>query len=258
MSISKTIVLKFGGSVIHSSADFDRIQSEIQRYRSRNYNVIAVVSAYFGVTERLISEAKEKRLDPASSEYAQHIANGEFKSAADLVAHLCKNGINASRQSPANLKFIAQGARDSGAPVRISSVRIESALAKTQVIVVPGYSAIDINGDCILLGRGGSDISAVCIAESLKLNCVRLLKDVDGLYDVDPNKYENANRLDHVDYATAKMIGGELIQTEAIDFAASRHIFIDIAAIGKSQVSRIGPTVECNHSYQSDPVAMAN
>ncbi len=255
MSTTNIVVLKFGGSVIHSDADFHRIHHEIKRHTSQDHLVVAVVSAFYGVTESLINRAIKNGFKPSSSDYAEQIAKGEFTSANELVSYLNARGSDASRQSPAELEFMAEGARDSGKPIRINAHLINSALSRTPVIVVPGYSAIDSNGDCILLGRGGSDISAVCIAESLGLNSVRLLKDVDGLYDMDPNKHPNATRLDYVNYATAKEIGGELIQTEAIEFAASRGIFIDIAAIGETEVSRIGPIESCAQLVDVAPLS---
>ena len=241
MSRTNRIVLKFGGSVLHSSADFDRICGEIQRFVSHGYQVVAVVSAYYGVTEKLIKKAGEQALNSNSIAYAELIAGGEFQSASDLVSHLLKSGLNASYQTPADFDFLAMGARDGAKPAAINADKISAALLQNQVLVVPGFSAIDEQGNCILLGRGGSDISAVFIAQALGLKSVRLLKDVDGLYDVDPNKFDQAQRLPYVDYKTACRIGGELIQTEAIEFAAVKQICIDVAGIGENTGSRIGP-----------------
>ena len=238
------VVLKFGGSVLHSHEDFDQISREIKRFIHKGYKVVAVVSAYYGITEQLIKKADEAFRDKQSNDYAKTVAEGEFQSATDLVSFLNNEGIQASLKDPASIEFIAQGYRDSGKPVSISSQLIEQALESVSVIVVPGFSAIDKNGECILLGRGGSDISAVCIAQALGLTHVRLLKDVDGLYDRDPNIHSNAQRLSHVDYATAAELAGDLIQSEAISFAANRRVCIDIACMGAVDHSRIGPSVD--------------
>jgi homoserine dehydrogenase len=243
----KRAVLKFGGSVLSSPADFDRITTEIQKRLDDGFQVVAVVSAYFGVTERLIAQAKARNLCSKSVEYADLIASGEFESASNLSKHLIQNGFNASYKAPSAFSFIAQGQRDSAAPISINAEKITSALEQTPIIIMPGFSAIDEQQNRILLGRGGSDISAVYVAQALKLDSVRLLKDVDGLYDVDPKKYPNAQRLSYVAYQTARTIGGELIQTEAIDFAASKNICIDIAAIGETSASRIGPDLNQRH-----------
>ncbi|MGK0373623.1 MAG: homoserine dehydrogenase [Arenicella sp.] len=244
MNTQPRVVLKFGGSVLSSPADFARITSEIQSRLDEGSQVIAVLSAYFGVTEQLISQAKNSHLCSDSVEYAELIASGEFQSASDLSNHLIQHGFNASYKAPSAFSFIAQGMRDCATPISIDAEKITIALEQTPVVIMPGFSAIDAEKNCILLGRGGSDISAVYIAQALKLECVRLLKDVDGLYDVDPNKYANAKRLSYIDYQTAGRIGGELIQTEAINFAASKNICIDVAAIGESSASRIGPKLE--------------
>ena len=256
MSTTKYVVLKFGGSVLHSKADLSRIGEEIQRFIEDDIKVFAVVSAYYGVTETLIKQACEHSINPNNVTYAELISSGEFRSATDLVENLVQNGLNASCKTPTDLAFTARGSRSDAQPTSIDRESIVRALEHSPVVVMPGFSAIDQYGECVLLGRGGSDISAVCVAQALNLDSVRLLKDVDGLYDSDPNKHPDAQRLATVDYQTAKRIGGELIQTEAIDFAASKNICIDVAAIGQSFSSRIGP--ERKSEVTNIPISQAS
>jgi homoserine dehydrogenase len=237
----KRIVLKFGGSVIHGQADFGSIASEIQRFVSDDFQLVVVVSAYFGVTERLMAEASEKCLSKESPAFSAYVSQGEFDAAKDLTGYLISKGLSASLSSPAQLEFIAKGNRWSSSPHSINANKINHLFETCSVIVLPGFSAIDKFGDSVLLGRGGSDISAVVVAQSLSLSRVRLLKDVDGIYDLDPNEHANAQRLEYVDYEHACEIGSVLIQPEAIKFAASKNVFIEIAAIGNSFVSIIGP-----------------
>ncbi len=242
MNTKKQIVLKFGGSVLHSKEDLKRVSGEIQRFVDQGFCVVAVVSAYYGVTEKLIAHAREQSIKSNYAAYADLIASGELQSANDLVSELRKNGSQAILKTPKELSFLAMGNRTEAQPISIDKDIILDTLLRTPIMVVPGYSAVDSVGDCVLLGRGGSDISAVFLSISLDLDSVRLLKDVDGLYNMDPNKHPHARRLSLVDYQTAKQIGGELIQPEAIDFAESKGIVIDVAAIGESSVSRIGST----------------
>ena len=241
MRSKKRLVLKFGGSVIHSQADFEAIANEIQRFVSDDFQVVVVVSAYYDVTERLIAKAFETGIDASSSAYAAFVSNGEFETANDLTRYLVKNGLSASFRSPAEFDFVATGSRESASPRSINPKAINTAFEQHSIIVMPGFSAVDESGDSILLGRGGSDISAVFVAQALGLNSVRLLKDVDGIYDVDPNQFKHAHRLEYVDYERACEIGSVLIQPEAIEFAATKNVCIDIAAIGNSFASRIGP-----------------
>ena len=241
MRRKKKVVLKFGGSVIHSYADFEFIANEIQRFVSNNFQVVVVVSAYFDVTESLIAKAAAEGTNTTSPAYAELVSSGEFQSGIDLTRYLVENQLNASFRSPAEFDFIATGSRASASPHSINSNKINDALEKHSIVVMPGFSAIDENGDRILLGRGGSDISAVFVAQALGLISVRLLKDVDGIYTIDPNQFAHAERLEYVDYERAYEIGSVLIQPEAIAFAATKRICIDIAAIGNSFASRIGP-----------------
>ena len=237
---SPSVVLKFGGSVLHSPADFPSVMSEIQRYLDQDTKVVVVVSAFYGVTETLIARANTEKLSTDSVAYAELVASGEMRSAEELTQYLREHKLPAAVATPRALGFTAAGPRTSATPQSMQPQALQKALNTASVLVVPGFSAIDNQGDCVLLGRGGSDISAVCLAETLGLHAVCLLKDVDGLYDRDPNRFTEAQRLTHVDYATAKLLGGELIQPEAIDFAQSKNICIEIAAIGKPGRSLIG------------------
>ena len=189
------VVLKFGGSVLYGKTDFERISREINRYVLKNYQVVAVVSAYFGVTEKLFDKAARLKAIPSSAAFAEIVASGEFESALELVSYLIHNGHKVCLRTPSEFNFLAAGDRDSARPISISAKRINSSLTHAPVIIMPGFSAIDEQGDCILLGRGGSDISAVCVSQALGLNSVRLLKDVDGLYNKDPNKFPMQNDL---------------------------------------------------------------
>jgi len=243
MRSQKRVVLKFGGSVIHSQRDFKAIRDEIKRFVRDGFQVVAVVSAYFGVTESLLAKAKRNGLSSTSSAYAAFVSSGEFDTALDLTRYLNSTRINASFSIPAEFDFLAIGDRDSASPQSIDANKISAALEANTVIVMPGFSAIDEFGDSILLGRGGSDISAVVVAEALSLNSVRLLKDVDGIYNLDPNEFSDAKRLEYVDYECACEIASVLIQPEAVKFAASKNIQIDIAAMGNSFASSIGPKI---------------
>lgn len=263
MRIKKRAVLKFGGSVIHSQNDFKTIASEIQRFLSNDFQLVVVVSAYHGVTEKLITKAAETNVPLNSASYADIVSSGEFESGLDLTKYLVQNDLEASFRSPAEFGFMATGDRESATPISIDSSKINVAFDTHSVIVMPGFSAIDEHDDRILLGRGGSDISAVVVAQALGLDSVRLLKDVDGIYNIDPNQFSHAKRLDYVDYDLACKIGSVLIQPEAIQFAATKKISIDIAAIGNSFASRIGPkivtansehismTIDCESTGQS-------
>jgi len=259
MRSKKKIVLKFGGSVIHSQADFESITNEIQRFVSDGFQVVVVVSAYYDITERLIAKASELDISESSSAYASFVSSGEFETAHDLTSYLVENGLSASFGSPAEFDFVAIGNRESASPRSINPNKINCAFEKHSVIVMPGFSAVDQSGDSILLGRGGSDISAVFVAQALGLDSVRLLKDVDGIYTVDPNEFKHARRLEYVDYQRACEIGSVLIQPEAIEFAATKNVCIDIAAIGSSFASRIGPkNLEPRHSLRSMDHAPSN
>ena len=99
------VVLKFGGSVLYGKADFERISREINRYVLKNYQVVAVVSAYYGVTEKLFDKAARLKTIPSSAAFAEIVASGEFESALELVSYLIHNGHKACLRTLRNLVF---------------------------------------------------------------------------------------------------------------------------------------------------------
>ena len=102
------------------------------------------------------------------------------------------------------------------------------------MVVVPGFGAVTGEGRVVLLGRGGTDLTAAFLAAELGLKTVRLVKDVDGLYDRDPNNADGALRYDRASWETARRLGGSLVQRDAIDLGQARGVEIEVAALGRA------------------------
>ena len=193
----RLIVLKLGGSVLESEASLPRAVHEIYRWRRDGFAVVAVVSAFAGETDRLLERARS--LGAAAASSAAAAATGELTSAALLGAALDRAGVPACVLTPAALALRADGDPLEADPVALESARLEAVLEREGVAVVPGFAGIDARGRTVLLGRGGSDLSALFLAHALGARC-RLLKDVDGLYEWDPARPGPRPRR----YATAK------------------------------------------------------
>ena len=191
------VVLKFGSSVLRDKSDLPLVVSEIYRRRRDGRKVIAVVSAFAGETDALIAEAAS--VGGARSRHAPRIiALGEERSAA-LLAIACETaGLDALVLDARTLTLTAGGPVDDAHPENVDGALLQTALAARDVIIVPGFVALGPTGEPVLLGRGGSDLTAVFLASALGLGETTLMKDVDGVYDRDPNRERPRYRPSHL------------------------------------------------------------
>lgn len=232
-------VLKFGSSVLRDKSDLPLVVSEVYRRRRDGRKVVAVVSAFGGETDALIAEAAS--VGGARSRHAPRIiALGEERSAA-LLAIACETaGLDALVLDARTLSLTAGGPVDDAHPEYVDAVLLQTALAARDVIIVPGFVALGPTGEPVLLGRGGSDLTAVFLAAALGLGETTLMKDVDGVYDRDPNcDAGEALRYPVLDYAQARAVAGKLLQPKAIDFAASHGVAINVARLNAGAGTRV-------------------
>ncbi|MGH9381258.1 MAG: homoserine dehydrogenase [Thermoanaerobaculia bacterium] len=181
-----TIVLKFGSSVLRSEADLPVAVHEIYRWWRLGHRVIAVVSAFAGITDRLAAEARvESGTTAEASALALLLAVGERRTAGLLALHLDEAGVPARVLDPAGVGLTTTGPGLEADPAHVDCRRLEQALDACPVAVLPGFQAVDGRGVATLLGRGGSDMTAVFVAHRLGARC-RLLKDVSGIFEDRP------------------------------------------------------------------------
>ena len=234
------VVLKFGSSVLTDREAIPEVVTEIYRIVREGRRVLAVVSAFEGVTDKLIDDARVLGCAHDNLHLPRYVVLGEETSAALLTLACDRAGLAAANLGVADLGLIARGARESADPIRLDRRPIDAAFASNEVVVVPGYGALDERGEVVLLGRGGSDLSAVFLAAELSAERVRLVKDVDGVYDRDPNSAEEALRFGAIDWDGARDVAGQLIQTRALDFAQSRELNVEVGALGRDDATRVG------------------
>ena len=238
------IVLKFGSSVLKTAADLPLAVHEIYRYAREGFGVIAVVSAFEGVTDRLIAQAKGLGADPAHdvgvSGRAALVASGERETAASLQIALSQAGVPANLLDPLAAGLRVDGNGIEGAPVDLAAGRCSSLLAQGRILVVPGFFGIDEEGGVSLLGRGGSDWTALFLAHRLGARC-RLLKDTDGIYERDPHGTGEAPRpFERLNYEDALALHAPVVQEAALRFALSRSQTFEVARIGSVFGTTVG------------------
>jgi homoserine dehydrogenase len=243
------VVLKFGSSILRSQADAPAVASEVYGHVRAGRKVVAVVSAFGGQTDRLLADARLLGLDHENDLLPGYVALGEEQAAA-LTAIACDRiGLDAVALSVRELGIVAEGPAEHAHPCDLRSGALLKALAEHQVVVVPGFGAVRPDGKVALLGRGGSDMTAVFLAAELGLKRVRLVKDVDGLYDRDPAAASGKPlRYRRASWDDARRHGGALVQHDAIDLGQQRAVEIEVAGLG-----RAGGTVVGDHSAPPGP-----
>jgi homoserine dehydrogenase len=244
---TQIVVLKFGSSVLRSERDLPDAVHAIYRAWRQGAQVIAVVSAFGDTTDQLLRRAESVCEKPERSALATLLATGEATSSALLGLALNRAGIPTRVLDAVQAGLRTVGGTLDADPVAIDVARL-LAESRRAVVVLPGFVGRGEHDDTTLLGRGGSDLSALFIAHRLRAQCI-LLKDVDGLYTSDPAcPNVRATRFAQVSYETAIRLGGSLIQQKAVRFAAAhrlRFVITSIVAMGGRAATEIGPFKDC-------------
>lgn len=234
----RVIVLKFGSSVLRSEADLPRAVHEIYRWIRDGYSVVAVVSAFGKTTDQLLASAREYSTQPPEGALALLLSTGEKRAAALLALALDRAGVPASAFDPSRLGLRTSGRVLNAEPVRLNVGAIRKALDNSRVAVVPGFIGQMQDGRTSLLGRGGSDLSALFLAAQLRGSC-RLLKDVNGVYDHDPH-LSAARCYASLTWEDALAIGGRIVQPKALRFAREHNQSFEVASLGARQATTVG------------------
>src|SRR5581483_7047327 len=235
------VVLKFGSSVLRGEHDLWPVVHEIYRWVREGKHVVAVVSAFAGETDRLLTHAARYGRCSNPDALARLVAIGEQTSAALLGLALDRAGIPAQVLDAAQIGFVAHGPILDAEPQSIHAQKILRVLESGAVAVIPGFVAGQEDGGTALLGRGGSDLSALFITERLGAQCC-LIKDVDGLYDCDPAVAgAGARRFSTLTWEEAIALGGGVVQPKAIAFARQHGQSFEVRALGSSNATVIGP-----------------
>lgn len=246
MERDRVQVLKFGGSVLQGRASLPAVAQEIERFVARGVGVVAVVSALRGRTDLLLAECAAAEPPLSALATAARVASGERECAALLAEELARRSASVEVQDPAAFELRAAGDPLDAEPVGLSVPRLRAALLRSRVVVVPGFVAVDAGGRTVLLGRGGSDLSALVLARALGAPA-RLVKDVDGLFDRDPANGA-AQLVRSAAFDDVRAHGGRLVQPKALAYAMRHGLAFEIAAIGSDAptvVGRAGKAADC-------------
>lgn len=231
-------VLKFGSSVLRSDADFPRAVHEIYRWVRAGHRVIAVVSAMQNTTDELLNRAKS--MGGGDHGVAALLATGEATSTALLWLALARAGVPALALDEVRLGLRTRGPILDSEPCALDTRSVLCGLEKVPVVVAPGFVGRQQDGAISLLGRGGSDLSAIFLAQEVQAESCRLIKDVDGIFECDPARGAlSPRRYRTMTWAEAARVGHGVVQRKALDFAERHRRFFEVAALNSEQPSLI-------------------
>ncbi|MEL6370065.1 MAG: homoserine dehydrogenase [Pseudomonadota bacterium] len=231
-------VFKFGSSVLHRPEDLRRVVSLLYQRTRYGRPIVAVVSAFAGVTDDLIKEANLFGAGRNSIHSPRLISLGEERTAALLALACDEAGLDARVLGARQLDLRAEGPSYNASPVSINRRVLQEAMVAHGVIIVPGFVALGLDNQLVLLGRGGTDLSAVLVAEAAGARSVMLVKDVDGVYTEDPasvdtNSDAAPQRFAKMPPSTALSVAGPLVQPKAIAAAEAADLPIHVGGFGR-------------------------
>ncbi len=225
MKDNKLIIQKYGGSSIATLQRVKEIAGRISSYVKKGDKVVAVVSAMGDTTDNLIALAEKINPVPSERELDMLISTGEQTSIALLTMALHKYRIPAVSFTGSQVGIITDKFHTRAKIVKIDSKKVKDALKSYQAVVVAGFQGSTSTKDIATLGRGGSDLTAVAIAASLKADVCEIYTDVDGIYTADPRIVKGARKLDCISFDEMLELasrGAQVMQTRAVE-AAKKH-----------------------------------
>ena len=221
------IIQKFGGTSVANTERIKTIAEKVAKFASQGNKIVVVVSAMSGETNKLISLAKEMMKSPEPREMDSIVSTGEQVTSGLTALALINLGIKAKSYAGHQVKILTNKSHTKARIENIDSTLIKKDLDEGYVVVVAGFQGSDIEGNITTLGRGGSDITAVALAVSLKANECQIYTDVDGIYTTDPRVVPEARKLDSITFEEMlemASLGSKVLQTRAVEFAGKYKI----------------------------------
>jgi homoserine dehydrogenase len=214
---------------------------EIYRRWRSGRRVLAVVSAFEGITDELMAEVANAVGTDCPEATAAYVATGEQKTATLLWGSLLNCGMPSRIIDPREIGLVAEGSFSESMPIHVDVAALDRAWSAYAVLILPGFYGIDSEGRIALFGRGGSDLSALFLAATLGADC-RLLKDVRGVFDTDPASSTLAHRFLALSWETAIEVAGPLIQSKALRYAQGRALTFEVGRPNETTCTRVGHT----------------
>lgn len=224
-------VYKFGGTSVGSVERIKTVAEKVKQARDEGHQIIVVVSAMSGETNRLTGLAAEMQVEPNRREMDVLLSTGEQVTMSLLSMALDDLGCPACSYTGGQVKILTDSAHTKARIREIDHIKIQKDLDAGRVVVVAGFQGVDEIGDITTLGRGGSDTTAVALAAALKAKECHIYTDVDGVYTTDPRVEPKARRLDHITFEEMlemASLGSKVLQIRAVEFAGKYNVALRV------------------------------
>ena len=221
------IVQKYGGTSVGSIERIEAVADKVKRVHDRGNDLVVVVSAMSGETNRLVALAQEVSATPIPRELDVLLSTGEQVTIALLSMALGKRGCPARSYTGGQVHILTDSAHNKARIRDIDAARVKADLEVGRVVVVAGFQGVDEHGNITTLGRGGSDTTAVAMAAALKADECQIFTDVDGVYTTDPRVEPRARRLDQITFEEMlemASLGSKVLQIRAVEFAGKYNV----------------------------------
>jgi aspartate kinase len=216
------IVQKYGGTSVGGVERIQAVAQRVKRWRDQGNQVVVVVSAMSGETDRLIGLAKAIQDRPLPRELDVLLATGEQVTIALLAMALDQIGCPVRSYTGGQVHVLTDSAHNKARIREIDGARLQADLDAGRVVVVAGFQGVDEHGNITTLGRGGSDTSAVAVAAALHADECQIYTDVDGVYTTDPRVEPRARKLDRITFEEMlemASLGSKVLQIRSVEFA---------------------------------------
>lgn len=227
----KTVILKFGGSVLIDDSAVKNAAGIIKKEYEKGNSVIAVVSAQGGMTDALLTEARRLSDKPSKRELDVIMSAGELLSSAKLSLALQTAGVKSISLSGFQAGIKTSSANGEARIKEINTDRIKKELADKKTVIVAGFQGYNRHGDMTTLGRGGSDTTAVAIAAAMNADKCIVYSKVDGIYTADPEKIPEAKKINEIDYNCMQELshlGVKVLNPRAVELARKYSVVLEV------------------------------
>lgn len=251
------IVQKFGGTSVGDIERIEQVADKVARFRADGHDIVVVVSAMSGETNRLVALANAIQERPSPRELDVLLSTGEQVTTALLSMALLKRGLDARSYTGGQVRILTDNAHTKARIREIDDANMRRDLNNGRVVVVAGFQGVDAQGNITTLGRGGSDTTAVALAAALKADECQIYTDVDGVYTTDPRVVDGARRLERITFEEMlemASMGSKVLQIRAVEFAGKYKVPLRVL-----HSSREGPgtliTVEDDDEMETPTIA---
>ena len=220
-------VYKFGGTSVGTVERIKAVAEKVKKARDAGDQIVVVVSAMSGETNRLVGLAKEMQSQPTDRELDVLLSTGEQVTIALLSMALHNLGVEARSYTGAQVRILTDSAHTKARIREIDEANMRADLDAGRVVVVAGFQGVDEYGNITTLGRGGSDTTGVALAAALKADECHIYTDVDGVYTTDPRVVPKARRLDRITFEEMlemASLGSKVLQIRSVEFAGKYNV----------------------------------